>query len=767
MKKYLIKGLLALFGGAFLASCTDHDVEYVPIAQLKSEAYNQAFKEMIGGDVDPNQDWGFEDITAPDSFDPEAAARANTRNNGSINVNGNEWTGAPAVEVPGEVNAIYNYVKYTLPVMDQMGHHYATQVTDELNGYFVTQVRNGLNGDNVYPLTYDVNNPGREIENVGEKMNHLQIAFNRNHTMSDLNNATQANNWNTSGWEHINNFNASQNANWANDQSELHGNTKVENEGAWDFAYHNSFDDKYHNNWILVDGYYITDDHRFQNFYYVCFDFESTPQCVSKLRFKYNGEEYPISVNGAYTAKEAVDQNLAVTIWPGGVETTIHLGTDIDTSFKSGTAGVYNGLQVESIDNGDKMVYPDDIHTDWIIRITKGPRNNNTNTTTTYRMKCKRLAVQGRVFCEDLGQAGLKDLDFNDIVYDARIWWTYEFDRVFDGTTYTDKNWANFRYEAEICLLAAGGTISSKVAGKDVHGKFGVGVTTMVNTLDGHSDKDMVTWENMSAEKPSVTFTYDMTEIIASNNGNISLNLIPIEVMWTNKDANKGTMQTVGVLEANLGKVPHKICAPIGTVWPSERKNIKDTYPDFEAWATDRTTTSEFHNNPVDDNLYIGVNNGVPAGLPTTDAYGREIRTVNDGNIYTNYVWEEVKSQSTYSETETDLWSSVSGYAYNHEGTGADNFLTLFSTTFSTNDYLRVYCTKQADTGWITFHYDEGGWKAIVSSGDQGVVYGNGYIDIPVNSADKASHLSNGPTLLIAAKDITITKIAKLVVSTQ
>ena len=168
--------------------------------------------------------------------------------------------------------------------------------------------------------------------------------------------------------------------------------------------------------------------------------------------------------------------------------------------------------------------------------------------------------------------------------------------------------------------------------------------------------------------------------------------------------------------------------------------------------------------------MYVGVNNnGIPTGLPTTDAYGREICTVNDGNIYTNYVWEEVKSQSTYSETETDLWSSVSGYAYDHTGTGADNFLTLYSTTFSTNDYLRVYCTKQADTGWIKFHYanTDGGWQDIVSSGDQGVVYGNGYIDIPVNTAEKASHLSNGPTLLIAAKDITITKIAKLVVSTQ
>ena len=90
MKKYLIKGLLALFGGAFLASCTDHDVEYVPIAQQKTQAYDQAFKEMIGGDVDPNQNWGFEGIAIPDDLglDSEAAARAMTRGH---NADANMW----------------------------------------------------------------------------------------------------------------------------------------------------------------------------------------------------------------------------------------------------------------------------------------------------------------------------------------------------------------------------------------------------------------------------------------------------------------------------------------------------------------------------------------------------------------------------------------------------------------------------------------------------------------------------------------------------
>ena len=70
-------------------------------------------------------------------------------------------------------------------------------------------------------------------------MDHLQIAFNQNPSMADLNTATSEN---VSGWQHINNFNASANIDWGNPESAANGNTKVENKGAYDFAYHNSLD---------------------------------------------------------------------------------------------------------------------------------------------------------------------------------------------------------------------------------------------------------------------------------------------------------------------------------------------------------------------------------------------------------------------------------------------------------------------------------------------------------------------------------------------
>ena len=233
MKKYLMTGIAAIALCAAFTSCSkDMDFEQMTPESAVLSKYNAAFIQAFGQPA-PDQTWGFGTPT-----------KGLTRNNGidgAINVNGNQWTGAPAVEVPGEVNAIYDYVKYTLPEMDRLGHVYSTTAPENLNGYFVTQVRNGLNDDNK-----DKNANNSWVTNEGNYMNHLQVAFNANPSMDDLNNATSHDN--KSGWEHINNFNASQNANWANDQSELHGNTKVENKGAHDFAYHNSLDSKYHNN---------------------------------------------------------------------------------------------------------------------------------------------------------------------------------------------------------------------------------------------------------------------------------------------------------------------------------------------------------------------------------------------------------------------------------------------------------------------------------------------------------------------------------------
>ncbi len=61
MKKYLIKGALALFAGAFLFSCAEKESEYVPLAEQKVRAFEDVFKEVYGDNIDPYQRWGFSD----------------------------------------------------------------------------------------------------------------------------------------------------------------------------------------------------------------------------------------------------------------------------------------------------------------------------------------------------------------------------------------------------------------------------------------------------------------------------------------------------------------------------------------------------------------------------------------------------------------------------------------------------------------------------------------------------------------------------------
>ena len=58
MKKYLIKGALALFAGGLLFGCTEKETEYVPIVQQKVKAFEDVFKETFG-EIDPYQNWGF------------------------------------------------------------------------------------------------------------------------------------------------------------------------------------------------------------------------------------------------------------------------------------------------------------------------------------------------------------------------------------------------------------------------------------------------------------------------------------------------------------------------------------------------------------------------------------------------------------------------------------------------------------------------------------------------------------------------------------
>ena len=87
MKKLFLMGFVTL---AF-ASCVS-DKEVAP--QTQDQKYAAAFENLVGGKVNANVNWGFNDQT-PLQFDADGKLIGGLR---GINSNGNEWGGY--VEVP-------------------------------------------------------------------------------------------------------------------------------------------------------------------------------------------------------------------------------------------------------------------------------------------------------------------------------------------------------------------------------------------------------------------------------------------------------------------------------------------------------------------------------------------------------------------------------------------------------------------------------------------------------------------------------------------
>ena len=160
----------------------------------------------------------------------------------------------------------------------------------------------------------------------------------------------------------------------------------------------------------------------------------------------------------------------------------------------------------------------DGYYSDWIVRIIPG----------------EKKAVKGdiRVIAEDLSVDEKSDFDFNDVVFDVKF--NYP-----EGKT-------------TIILQAAGGTLPLYIAGKEVHGLFGVSETTMVNTGSGVS---------------KAPFTFEIEGTYSYNAINI-----PIEVF---KDGGKIA------LTAERGKVASKIAVGSTYEWCSERQDIEKKYPAF------------------------------------------------------------------------------------------------------------------------------------------------------------------------------------------
>ena len=156
------------------------------------------------------------------------------------------------------------------------------------------------------------------------------------------------------------------------------------------------------------------------------------------------------------------------------------------------------------------------------------------------------ISYQGRIMAEDLTVASASDWDFNDVVFD----WAIK-----DGKAY-------------IKLLAAGGQLSLTIGGElndektevvggvEIHEKFGVATSVMVNTGLATADPvEFVLNDGKTYTKP------DEIKLYVKKSG-----------IWME-------------ITAEQAKPAGKFNCKVGTKWCDEYVNIKRVYPLFAEWV--------------------------------------------------------------------------------------------------------------------------------------------------------------------------------------
>ena len=199
----------------------------------------------------------------------------------------------------------------------------------------------------------------------------------------------------------------------------------------------------------------------------------------------------------------------------------------------------------------------DHVYSDWIVTLT--PAKKQTNTPPPYK-----TTPDYRIIAEDLTVADAgNDFDFNDVVFD-----------VFYHRTDATK--------AKIRLKAAGGTLPLEIrdangVAYEVHDKYGVKVTEMVNTGAGPNKQD-VEWE--------VTINKQDT---AGDDG--------IKI-FVNKGGN--TPETLNFIElpAEVGHVAAKIKVDATYTWCRERIEIETIYTHFPKYVKNPENYAPNENKP-------------------------------------------------------------------------------------------------------------------------------------------------------------------------
>ena len=782
MKKYLICGAMALAAGLFITSCTHDDIGYDNLYDEKTQTFDKVFKDLYGT-IDPNHDWGFTPYVDITDASTTSSARAMTRGH---NANANEWAD-PNKENGGWIvpNPLTNEQKNKVRQWFQT-HKNPDGVAFSHSNFFVQQVYKG--GDNVgdYSPEKYLAADGNTWMVGGEQMDKLtcgsysegaETAFYYDH-INNFNNGTCS--WNNDVLDNGQTVGGSKHS----DQIMLMVNSKSDCFGYWNSNGSVGFNNKY----VIIPGDVIQEDipgggdvANVSGMWFVGFDYEQLVDgdVYTNNYFSFENQQYRyLNSNMNFYCGDKKEYNNVPS-------------SDVIRDLLSQGYLPVEGKADKVFVKLDKCA--DGYYSDWIVRVipgTKKSTNNNqqtekeeTSNKDKYKAKRHVILAKGRVFVEDLYNATRADIDFNDAVFDAIIWKDQNIivDRTKAAEDTLEED-GNPTYRLEIALLAAGGTIPLTIGQStkgvkfgDVHNRFGVGLTTIVNTVGEASN----VFGSSVTGKKCVCDTIDITDVIDEWKGNkpITLNIIPIDVEWTSSDNtpvaarlnNKDTHTyktddegklIVGddgeleVLSSEAPVVPHILQAPIGTAWPQERVNIglKDegAYHDFPNYVKNyKDYKDKVWESNVDPFYLYGDN-------PTPLAYSNNTK-YPVGYDYLTDIAPMVEGQLLEGWTTSDNKNAPIDLGTNCNTNIEIKPVSLFKKAGLTEgDAIRLYCTKKADgdinlkvfggqwnktvpiDGWTVEYNGNEGAGTRISDAAKTIFNSNGYIDIPITSSNKS-----------------------------
>ena len=408
--------------------------------------------------------------------------------------------------------------------------------------------------------------------------------------------------------------------------------------------------------------------------------------------------------------------------------------------------GCYVGMCMygDKYDNGNRKMNKDMLDAqyadDWIVKIIPGNGSTIVNNKETKLMTKKRVMVHKWVFCEDLGSSSnRRDLDYNDLVFDAQIIDECKVLRDADGneTAYPDD--PSHRYYALVTPLAAGGELLIKFndLSETIHGMFvpSTANNVLINTCRFDTDYVLSHVEGRAATTDTISF-------VSANDASIDNLVVMVR-----------TSQTAYELSAYKGEAPHKICVPVGTRWPYELTELSSAYPGFEDYVGGG---SEPWANGVEENLY------------PIDGVAQNMRTDKTGNI--SYAEVSSSSTTTYSYKLADAanehiwWSDVSGNTKfvqngnNWDGAVRISTDDLNAAEIGNGTIIRFYFAsengftiKATDNSWGDFDLGNSGWNQNYISGNAK----NGYVEFKLNPTTANRFKQNGNCLIIQGIGLT------------